>query len=258
MASAERSRSVSVLVPAFNELLNLEGAVRDAIDASGNLDDYEILIVDDGSTDGTGDLADRLADTLPHVRTLHHEHNQGFGAAYGTALNEARMAFFTFVPGDHEIAPESVKAIFGAIGIADIVVPYHGTPWKRPFLRRALTWISTTQLNALFGWRLKYYQGPAVYPTELARQLPRTVQGFYFATEMLVNALVAGYSWVEVGLTHQERAYGRSKAVSISNAIKAQLILIRLWLDLRVRRLRPVPPATAPESSPTMLEGAQI
>jgi hypothetical protein len=168
------------------------------------------------------------------------------------------MAYFTFVPGDNEVALESVIDIFGAVGTADIVIPFHGTPWKRPFLRRALTWTSTTELNVLFGWHLKYYQGPAVYPTELARELPRTVSGFYFATEMLVHALAAGYSWIEIGLTHQERAYGRSKAVSVLNVLKAELVIVRLWLDVRVRRTSGVAPALQPEASGEMLEGAQL
>jgi glycosyltransferase involved in cell wall biosynthesis len=249
-------RSVSVFIPAYNEERNLEGAVRDVLDACRDFEDYEVLIVDDGSTDGTGAVADRLAQVHPRVRVLHHAQNRGFGAAYGTALAEARMAYFTFVPGDHEVAPESVKAIFNAVGRADIVVPYHGTPWKRPFFRRGLTWIATTQVNVLFGWRLKYYQGPAVYPTELARLLPRTVSGFYFATEMLVHALAAGYSWVEVGLIHQERSYGRSKAVAWSNAVNAQWTIVRLWWDIRVRRQSKVPSVARPEPG-SILEGAQ-
>src|SRR5205085_7099780 len=109
---------------AFNEVHNLEAAVRDVVAASTEFDDYEVLIVDDGSTDGSGELADRLAHELPRVRALHHPRNQGFGAAYGTALAEAQMAYFTFVPGDHEVAPESVVRIFAAVGKADIVVPF--------------------------------------------------------------------------------------------------------------------------------------
>src|SRR5262249_55134497 len=145
-----RRRTISVLVPAYNESQNLEPSVRDVLAACRDFDDHEVLIVDDGSTDGTAAVADRLAADLPHVHVLHHPTNRGFGAAYGTALAEARMSYFTFVPGDHEVAPESVVAIFGEVGKADMVVPYHGTPWKRPFLRRALTWTATTQVNVLF------------------------------------------------------------------------------------------------------------
>ena len=229
------ARTLSVVVPAYNEMGNLADAVGDVVQALRSFDDYEVIIVNDGSTDGTGEVADRLAPTLDRVRVIHHERNRGFSASYRTGLANARMAYFTFVPGDHEVAAESVEAIFDAVGKADLVVPYHGTPWNRAWHRRALTWICTTQLNVLFGRDLNYYQGPAVYPTALARVLPNRTGGFFFATEMLVNALLMGYSYVEVPLTHHERTYGQSKAVRPSNIVSAQLTILRLWWSLRVR-----------------------
>jgi glycosyltransferase involved in cell wall biosynthesis len=254
---SSRRRTISVLIPAYNESPNLEGSVSDALAACMDFDDYEILIVDDGSTDNTAEVAERLASSLDRVHVLHHAQNRGFGVAYSTALAAARMRYFTFVPGDHEVAPESVKAIFGEVGKADMVVPFHATPWKRPFIRRALTWVSTEQVNLLFGWHLKYYQGPVVYPTELARALPRTVRGFYFATEMLVHAIDAGYSWIEVGLTHQERSHGESKAVALSNMASAQWTVLKLWWDVRVRRRNQVP-RPLPAEPGVALEGANL
>src|SRR5215216_5124703 len=229
-------RTLSVVVPAYNEMGNLENAVKDVVHALRTFDDYEVIIVNDGSKDGTGEVADRLAATLDHVRVIHHEQNRGFSASYQTGLADARMAYFTFVPGDHEVAAESVEEIFDAVGKADLVVPYHGTPWNRTWQRRILTWICTTQLNVLFSRNLKYFQGPAVYPTELARILPINTTGFFFATEMLVNALLMGYSFVEVPLTHHERTYGQSKAVKPANIVDAQFTILRLWWSLRIRR----------------------
>ena len=144
------------------------------------------------------------------------------------------------------------EEIFAAVGKADIVVPYHGTPWNRAWHRRVLTWICTTQLNILFGRRLKYYQGPAVYPTELARVLPIITTGFFFATEMLVNALVMGYSIVEVPLIHHERTYGQSKAVRGSNIVNAQATILRLWWSLRVRGEAAPRPRLSDESQPAL------
>lgn len=228
-------RTMSVVVPAYNEMGNLESAVLDVVRALRTFDDYEVIIVNDGSQDGTGEVADRLAASLDRVRVIHHERNRGFAASYQTGLRHARMAYFTFVPGDHEVAPESVEEIFAAVGKADLVIPYHGTPWNRTWHRRVLTWICTTQLNILFSRRLRYFQGPAVYPTALARVLPISTSGFFFATEMLVNALMMGYSWVEVPLTHRERTYGHSKAVKPANIVDAQLTILRLWWNVRVR-----------------------
>jgi glycosyltransferase involved in cell wall biosynthesis len=245
VAPIEARRTISVLVPAYNEANNLEGAVRDVARAARDFDDFEILIVNDGSIDDTGQVAQQLAAEIPHVRVIHHSRNLGFRAAYNSALAQARMDYFTFVPGDHEVTLDSVETILAAVGSADLVVPFHATPWKRAWHRRALTWIAVTQLNWLFGWRVQYYQGPTVYPTALARLLPRTVNGFFYITEMLVHALDAGYSWVEVGLTHQERVFGRSKAVGWSTILDAQRAVLMLWWNVRVRGKRVTPRAAA-------------
>ena len=84
-------------------------------------------------------------------------------------------------------------------------------------------------------------------PTALARALPITTHGFFFCTEMLLNALAMGYSWVQVPLTHQERAYGQSKAVKVSNIINAELTILKLWWNLRIKNgVAPRPSSLGP------------
>ena len=226
-----------MFLPAFNEVKNLEGAVTDVVwAAAGVLDEYEILVVNDGSTDGTRELADRLAHENPRVRALHQPRNMGIAAAYERALDEAKLDHFSFLAGDGEIARESVRSILAAVGRADIVAPYHQNPRARQVHRRFLTWASTTLVNVLFGLRMHYYQGPCIYPVALARALPKTEGGFYFLTQMLIHALHAGYSCVEVGLTHVERTSGRSKAVSFKNILKALRAIARVWWAIYVKR----------------------
>jgi len=248
-------RTVTILAPAYNEAENIEGSVRDAVEAAAGLDDFEIIVVDDGSTDGTGEIIDRLTDEIPQLRAIHHGRNLGIGAAYRTALEHARMEYFAWTAGDRELHRDSLRDILDAVGSAAIVIPYHGTPERREFHRRVLTLISTTQLNLMFGLRLHYYQGPAIYPTQLARALPMTSTGFYFATERLVHALLAGHSWVQVPLRYQNRTYGRSKAVSVPNVFKAEWVIWRLWWRVRVRGKLAIPRVTAPAN--TVLEGAE-
>lgn len=233
----EPVRRVSVFLPAFNEVKNLEGAVLDIVwAAEGVLAEYEILVVNDGSTDGTRELAERLAHENPRVRALHQPRNMGIAAAYERALDEAKLDHFSFLAGDGEIARESVRNILAAVGRADIVAPYHQNPRARQLHRRLLTWGSTSLVNVLFGLRMRYYQGPCIYPVALARALPKTEGGFYFLTQMLIHALHAGYSCVEVGLTHVERTAGRSKAVSLTNILKALRAIARVWWAIYVRR----------------------
>jgi glycosyltransferase involved in cell wall biosynthesis len=252
-----RPRTLSIIVPAYNESRSLEGVVSNIKAASDSLDGFEILLVDDGSADDTGFVADELAREHPEVTVIHHPRNRGFAAAYGSGLARARLAYVTFLPGDNEVSLGSITNIFSAVGTADIVVPYHATPWNRALYRRFLTWVCVSEINLLFGWRLKYTQGNAVYPTELARMLPITTRHFFFITEMLVHALVAGYSFVHVPLTHQERTYGRSKAVSMDNIINAEATMLRLWWNVRVQGQRAVPRAASASGSSLMTpEGA--
>lgn len=258
MMSSDRrlATTVSVVIPAYNESENLRGAVCDVLAAAVQLDGVEVLIVNDGSSDGTAQIADHLAAEFAQVVAIHHPHNRGVAEAYRTGLERARLNYFTMFPGDNEVALASIREIFALVGSADLVIPYHGTPWLRTWPRRAITWFCTTQVNLLLSMRLRYYQGPTVYPTALARQLPVT-SGFIFPTEMLVHAILAGYTWKEVGLTHQERTYGRSKAVGLPNLLQGQKRLFELWWELRVKRKRAVPRISR-EPALDVLEGTRL
>lgn len=238
--------SLSIFVPAHNEARNLEGAIHDIVAAADpGLADYEILLVDDGSTDGTAEVAERLARDNPRIRVIHNRSKKGIARGYRTALGLATKEYFAFLPGDREVHADSMRAIFEAVGSSDLVIPYHANREARAWHRRVMTWVCTTLLNTLFGHHLRYYQGPTVYPTQLARALPSRSIGFFFLTEMLVHALDGGKSFVEVGLIHQERAFGKSKAITFRNIQMALGVIFETWWRLRVRRTWRGRPASA-------------
>jgi dolichol-phosphate mannosyltransferase len=228
-------RSVSVVVTAYNERENLEATVEVVLGSlKGQFDEYEVVIVDDGSTDGTAEVADRLVARYPPIRVLHHASNQGFAASYRHGIAEARMAYVGLVTGDNEMRPESVHAIFAAVGTADVVVPYQANQQDRPWIRRMLSRLFTWSVNHLFGLRLRYFQGPCVYSTAWARGLPMSTQGFALLTEMLLRTVMAGHSYVEIPMLIQPRRYGRSSALSFRNVSTAAVVVARLYVELRM------------------------
>jgi dolichol-phosphate mannosyltransferase len=227
--------SISVVVPALNEIDNLEPTVLTLLTAlRATIDEYEIVIVDDGSTDGTGEVADRLTTEHLPVRAVHNESNMGIGYSYERGYRAASKEFLVYIPGDNTWPLDSCVELFSTLGHADVIVSYASNPEVRPRGRRILSRVYTGTLNTLFGHRMRYYNGLNVYPTEFLRRLPRMTVGFGFQAEVLLRSLGAGMSYVEIAVPIDERTAGHSKAVTCRNVMAVMRTVLRLWWELRI------------------------
>jgi glycosyltransferase involved in cell wall biosynthesis len=225
-------------VPAFNEQTDLEVTVETLLRALvRTVDDYEIVVVDDGSTDATPTIADRLACRHPAVRVLHNESNMGLGYSYVRGVDAAQKQAAVFVPADNGWPYESLLGLFRLLGRADVVTSYSTNLEVRPLGRRVISSAYTRVLNSLFGHRLRYYNGLTVYPTAFLRSRPVTTFGFGFMAEVLLKALARGLSYVEVGLPIAERVGGESKALRPRNVVSVVATVGRLYWQLRIRSM---------------------
>jgi dolichol-phosphate mannosyltransferase len=230
-------QSVCVLIPALDESENIRPTVEAVSRAlRETCDDFEILIVNDGSTDATGEVADRIAAEMPHVRVFHNERNRGMGHAYVLGYENTRCDYFVYIPGDNTWPHESCRRLLSQLGRADIVTSYPLNPEIRPLGRRMLSSFYTHCLNAIFRRKMHYYNGLNIYPVSFLRKKIVTTTGFGFQAEVLLRALAAGLSCVQVPLPISERAAGGSKAIRIGNIVGVVATILRLTWDLRVRR----------------------
>jgi NAD(P)-dependent dehydrogenase (short-subunit alcohol dehydrogenase family) len=252
-------RSISVFIPALNEEKNLAPTVDRLIEAlTVTVEDYEIIIIDDGSNDGTGAVADRLAAENSAIRALHNPRNMGLGYCFTQAYHEARKNFFVYIPGDNTWPYRSFVELFGNLGRADIITSYAINPDVRPFGRRVVSRLYTRVLNLLFGRHLQYFNGLTIYPVEFLRRNPATTFGFGFQAEVLLKALNSGLSYIEVGLPIDARTAGGSKAVTLTNIVSVLSTVARVFTDLRImRRWQPAdwsPHVTAPQGTMSIEE----
>src|SRR6266508_3275942 len=228
-------RSISVFIPALNEEKNLAPTVDRLIEAlTVTVEDYEIIIIDDGSNDGTGAVADRLAAENSAIRALHNPDNRGLGYCFTQGYREASKNFFVYIPGDNTWPYRSFVELFGNLGRADIITSYAINPDVRPFGRRVVSRLYTKVLNLLFGRHLQYFNGLTIYPVEFLRRNPATTFGFGFQAEVLLKALNLGLSYIEVGLPIDARTAGGSKAVTPTNIVSVLSTVVRVFSDLRV------------------------
>jgi dolichol-phosphate mannosyltransferase len=223
-----------MIVPAFNEQASLAATVRTVADAlAARFDDYEILIVNDGSHDGTRRVAEALAAADPRIRAVHNENNLGLGACYRKGVTLVAKEYVGWVPGKNSIPPDSLRDLFAAAGQAEVVAAYIRTD-NRSLSRRVLSRAFTVLLNRLFGLRLRYFNGPNILRTDLARHVRKTTSSFAFMAEIMIRLVHAGHSYIEIGIHNRERTDGKTKAFTRQNLLGVFAIVARLFCEVRV------------------------
>jgi glycosyltransferase involved in cell wall biosynthesis len=228
------TKSISVIIPCLNEEENLRGAYENVVAAlAGVVDDYEILVFDDGSSDKTGAIADAIKRDDPAVTVVHNPVNMGFGYNYCKGVSIAQMNYVAVIPGDNEISRESIGRIFALMGKADMIIPFTVNTEVRPWGRRLVSRLFTAFMNAIFLCELQYYNGPTLHRAELVRDLGVRTSGFGFQAVLLVKLIRRGHSFCEVDMYLQPKPTYRSSAVRLRNILSVIATVGRLAIDVR-------------------------
>jgi dolichol-phosphate mannosyltransferase len=237
-----------LFLPTYNEVGNLEKVVRATVDALEQAApaDWRVLVVDDASPDGTGELADSLAAELPGVEVLHRTGKDGLGKAYLAGFRYAveRDAEFVIVmDADFSHDPDHLAALIDAAQTSDLVLGSRyvegGEIMDWPRLRRFLSRFGSVYARAILGVRVNdLTSGFRCVRREVLETIePSTLraQGYVFNIELTYRALLAGFTVTEVPITFRDREAGQSK-MSLPIAFEALMLVPRLRLELSGRR----------------------
>ncbi len=226
--------SISFIVLALNEAEHIEATIMVVLEAvvASVVTEYELVLVNDGSTDRTGELMDKAACHNPRLRVVHNEHNLGFGGAYKRGVAVARGDYVMIVAGDNAMPAASISTILNRLGETDIVFPYVIDAKDRSLLRRIGSRGFTAVINALFGQRIRYYNS-MVPRRELLNQVTIKTDGYASQAEGALKLIKAGCSYLEVGVAHGHASGGGSSAVSPKNLLKALTAVVALIKEMR-------------------------
>jgi len=250
------NRALTVLVVAHNDAETLLPTVDRVYRALAvTIEDFSIIIFDDGSTDGTVNIAEAAARQYPFVTVRRNERQMGTGYCTLQGSRESHAEFVVYVPGDNTWPLRSFIELFGHMGKADIITSYSNNlhpamPWPKRFLSRAYTSI----LNLIFGKQVRYYNGLTIYPQEYFSRDPVRSHGFGFQAEALIKAIAAGYSFLEIALPVDVANLPRARSFTLANTFDAGLTIVRLSLGSYVlrrnlSRSRPSPRLMASQSA---------
>jgi len=205
---------------AFNEAAGLETTTRELHAVlAGTGRPFELLVVDDGSTDGTGMIADELAGTLPHVRVAHHGVNRGLGGVYRTGFSESRGACLTFFPADGQFPAEIIPRFLELLADADLVLGY--LPDRHDsWLGRVLSAGERVLYKVLFG-SFPRFQGVFLVRRSVLEAVPLVSagRGWAIVMELILRAQRAGFRLVSAPTALRPRATGASKVRNLRTIV---------------------------------------
>jgi glycosyltransferase involved in cell wall biosynthesis len=228
---------LTVIFPAFNEQAALEDAMERSLAAlREHVRDFEILIVDDGSTDATGRIADELSSRHPEIRVLHNERNLGAGASYLRGLRHARGELVTHNGVDCPFDLSDLPKMLAVLPDADIVVAARTGRTGYSAFRVLTSIVNVTLLNLLFGLRLRDYNFVQIYRRSVIEAVHVETTGTAFVTpETIIRAHDMGFRIKEVPIEYHARTTGVATSGTIKVIATSMRDMLRLWQQRRHR-----------------------
>jgi glycosyltransferase involved in cell wall biosynthesis len=223
-------RSFSVIMPVYNEGETLDAGVKEVLAALDQLPEcvYELIIIESGSTDGTGQSADELARTCPQVRVIHEGRRNGFGAAVRLGYQAATMDWIWLVTPD---IPFPLTALRDALPLLDrdnAIISYRVHD-DRGWMRKLQSLIFNTLVRAAFGLRFRHINSAfKILPREFAQGIELRSRGWTVDAEIAWHLKQQGVRVTEIPVPLIDRTGGASK-IGAGTGLRVFKELIWLW-----------------------------
>jgi glycosyltransferase involved in cell wall biosynthesis len=241
---------LSIFFPAYNDSGTIASMVVTALLAARRLTpDHEVIVVNDGSRDATPQVLDELARVYPgEVRIVHHPQNRGYGGALRSGFASATKQFVFYTDGDAQYDPGEMALLWERM--ADDVDMVNGYKISRsdPTHRIVIGRLYHHPVRLLFGLRVRDVDCDfRLMRRSIFDKVALTKNSGVICLEMMKKVTDAGFRIAEVPVHHYHRAYGKSQFFNIRRIFRTGLDVMRLWLDLVVRRthLQGRPPGRA-------------
>jgi glycosyltransferase involved in cell wall biosynthesis len=237
-------KNLSFIIPAFNEEANIREMIADAMHTLETLDcNYEIVVVDDGSSDNTATIVKEISARHTQVRLIKHERNQGYGAAVFTGLTNATKDLVFFTDSDRQFDLNELEKMLPMIETADLTVGYRA-PRRDTFMRKLNGWGWSKLVTLLFGYTARDIDCAfKLMRRNVIQKLQNEIKsrGATFSAEFLVRAKYAGFRINEAAIEgHRPRVAGSPTGAKPAVIIRAfkELFFFRLTLWQEVIQLK--------------------
>jgi glycosyltransferase involved in cell wall biosynthesis len=230
--------SLSIFFPFYNEEDNIERMALTALEVAPRFaDEFEIILVNDGSLDRTGTIADRLAEEHPQIRAVHNRPNVGYGGAVRRGFADAQNEYIFFTDGDGQFDLNEIDRLVALLGDCDIAVGYRAER-ADAFMRKVNAWGWRQLIRLLFGVKVRDIDCAfKLLPKSFIDSIELQSDGAMISAELLAKARYRGLRIGETPVTHLPRTAGSQSGANFKVIVKAFRELFRLRRRIRAEGL---------------------
>ncbi len=229
---------LSVFLPAYNEEANLEKTIKNVVkNLKLNFPTWELIVVNDGSKDSTGKIADNFAKKDKRIKVIHHNPNKGYGPALISGLYTCQYPWISFIDADGQFDFSEIKSLVTKQKKtnADLVIGFYN---KRQvsFFRKLNTKIWQIIVWLMFGLNVKDIDcGFKLISKKVIDTIPKleSKRGAFISSEFLIKSQKYGFKIVETGVHHYPRKHGEGTGANIDVIIQSFVDLFKLWKKLK-------------------------
>lgn len=220
---------ISVFFPCYNEEENVESLVQKTLKVLPRIsDDYEVIVVNDGSIDKTAAIVESLANDNPKVRLVNHPINQGYGGALQSGFRAATKEWVFYTDGDGQFDITELPGLLDLIDQADIITCYR-IERAEAGIRKLNSWAWSRLVNRLFKLNIRDVDCAfKLYKREIFENIEMYSRGALIDTEILSRAKKAGYTMIQKGVHHYPRRAGTQSGANLRVIFRAFKELFRL------------------------------
>jgi dolichol-phosphate mannosyltransferase len=251
---------LTLVIPAYNEGDNLPTVLGDALATlteSPDAQPFEVLVVDDGSTDHTGRVADDYARRFPDIRVFHHATNQGLGTALRTGFTNSRGKFVSWISADGQVKTDQPVKLLKIAEEADFIttsrlsVTSEASAQKRPLQRRFLTWCMNILCRVCLGAYPTHFTGIYMVRGSYLRSVPLYSRTGLVGMELYFKSLERHVRLAHGDMAVRPRLSGQSKVATPAGIMKSLIGMLKMrWHLYRSRGITLTPTDTTAEPTP--------
>mgnify|MGYP001598575694 CR=1 FL=1 len=226
--------SITIAIPAYNEEESLEWVINNTLETLPKyFDNFELIVIDDGSTDKTGSIADKFAKKFKTVKVV-HQRNGGYSRAILTGINAAKKEFVAYMPADGQFLVEDMRHCFEVMQRNDMILGYRGGRSDYNFKRIVFSYGYLLLLSLLFNIKYMDVGWVIIWRTAKIQKIKLTSSsGIFLLTESLVRFQQKKYRVVDAPSYYHPRKSGEAKNVKLKVVFQTLLSAIKFWLSFK-------------------------